>query len=257
MTRQQRRHTDPVMRGSEVRSSVVKPPTTSCSSSSSSQVTSSCCSAVTIRKHTGQQTSRSRGNLGQTCEQNQAKTVTVRHCNRRKASLPTSDNNETNRNKMARKKRNDSFSRWSLSLNMTICFIFIFPISIADTKKNQHYFFLTLEGKYFILFLHSMRWICRTSSVASIRSKDSGVSDCELHDKMVSILHVNTNRKALHLQERKNCKISKQRKTKTNTTFREQSQSGAGALRSEEVDCENNIPPLTVRLNWVLTILAG
>ena len=64
---------------------------------------------------------------------------------------------------------------------------------------------------------------------------------------MVSILHVNTNRKAL--QERKNCKISKQRKTKTNTTFREQSQSGAGAQRSEEVDCENNIPPLTVRLD--------
>ena len=94
-----------------------------------------------------------------------------------------------------------------------------------------------------------MRWICRTSSVASIRSKDSGVSDCELHDKMVSILHVNTNRKALHLQERKNCKITKQRKTKTNTTFREQSQSGAGALRSEEVDCENNIPPAAVRLD--------
>ena len=62
---------------------------------------------------------------------------------------------------------------------------------------------------------------------------------------MVSILHVNTNRKAP--QERKNCKITKQRKTKTNTTFREQSQSGA--ITSEEVDCENNIPPAAVRLD--------
>ena len=82
---------------------------------------------------------------------------------------------------------------------------------------------------------------CRTSSVESTRSKDSGVSDCDLHDKMVSILHLNNNRK-VSSQEGKNYKITKQRKTKINTTFRDQSQSRAApAIRSQEVDCENNI----------------
>ena len=49
---------------------------------------------------------------------------------------------------------------------------------------------------------------------------------------MVSVLHLNNNRAAP--LEGKNYKITKQRKSQTNTTFREQSQ-------SEEVDCENNI----------------
>ena len=108
-----RRHTDTAaMRGSDcVRNSVVKPcssttGTGSWSSSTSSQVTAPvCCSAVTIRKHKA----RTRPSLGQTCEQNQTR--------RRKASVPTSSNNETNRAKMERKRQNYSFSRWSLSLN--------------------------------------------------------------------------------------------------------------------------------------------
>ena len=55
---------------------------------------------------------------------------------------------------------------------------------------------------------------------------------------MVSILHVNNNRK--DPQERSDYKITKQRKTKTNTTFREPGRS-LGAITSREVDCENNI----------------
>ena len=58
---------------------------------------------------------------------------------------------------------------------------------------------------------------------------------------MVSILHVNNNRKVS--QEGMNYKITKQRRTKTNTTFREPSQSGAVTVTSEEVDSENNVPP--------------
>ena len=80
--------------------------------------------------------------------------------------------------------------------------------------------------------------ICRTSSIGSFRSQDSGVSDCDLHAKMVSILHVNNNRK--DPQDRCDYKITKQRKTKTNTTFREPGRS-LGAITSREVDCENNI----------------
>ena len=86
--------------------------------------------------------------------------------------------------------------------------------------------------------------------MSSTRSKDSGVSDCDLHDKMVSILHLNNNLKVP--PEGQNYRITKQRKTKTNTTFREQSQSGA-TIKLQEVDCENNIlatthqvPPVTL-----------
>ena len=88
--------------------------------------------------------------------------------------------------------------------------------------------------------LYSLQLIYRTSSVESTRSKDSGVSDCDLHDKMVSILHLNNNRKVT--QEGRNYKITKQRRTRTNTTFRDQSQSQpAPAITSQEVDSENNI----------------
>ena len=55
---------------------------------------------------------------------------------------------------------------------------------------------------------------------------------------MVSVLHVNNNRKGS--QDRSNYKITKQRKTKTTTTFREQGP-GQTAITSREVDCENNI----------------
>ena len=112
MTGKQRRHTDTVMRDSDGRDSVVKPSTRRSSSSSSSQVTSSsCCSAVTIRKYNTQQTPRTRPCLDQASASDQKEPNTARHCSRKKASLPAFPNYETNRNRMARKKRNDSFSR--------------------------------------------------------------------------------------------------------------------------------------------------
>ena len=68
------------------------------------------------------------------------------------------------------------------------------------------------------------------SSIVSIRSRDSGVSDCDLQDKL---------RSGKVPRGKFNYKITKQLKSRSNTTTRERSLTPA--VSSGEVDCENNL----------------